>query len=228
MDDLKAGAVKEGIAAGSVNFSGAPAPGSKLADTMPIALSVVGQSTSFAPVTASSLVPQVAAPIIAACHAPASVATSTYPPAAPVVRTLEIQLVPENLGSVTVKMKLTDNVLAVQVAADHQGTLRLLTESKDALAQSLQSSGYKLDSMTLQSASGQGGTDAGQATPGQQHRFEPQSSPQGSSLGSSQQGESRARDQWQSGKGREGVSGEASDGYSQDNDRDRRASFIYV
>ena len=198
-------------------------------DAASVGLAVIGQSTSLAPPLASLLVQQVANPILAASRTLAT-ETAKNLPAAGVVKTLDIRLVPENLGIVVVKMRLADGALQVQVEADRQGTLRLLTDNKDVLSQSIQSSGYKLDGMTLQGSSSDMGTMGGQTLQGQGHRFDSQSSPQGfgSSPGSQQQGENRMRDPSHLGKGRESMTGETSDGYAQEGNRDKRSDSIYV
>jgi chemotaxis protein MotD len=176
----------------------------------------------------------VADPIIASGHAISATGGNLAP--AGDVKTLEIQLVPENLGTVTVKMRLVGDALEDQVEADRQGTLRLLTDSKDALSQSIQASGYKLDAMTLQASSNASsnasGVNGGQAPLGQPQGhnsgFQSSSQGSGSSPGSPQQGQDRSRDQAHFGRSGEGRSGETSDGYAQENDRDRRSRSIYV
>ena len=197
-----------------------------------IGLSVIGQSRSFAPPVTSFQMQQIARPIIAACQTEtsddAAEGTGTSLPASALVKTLEIRLDPESLGVVMVKMRLSGDALEIQVEADHQETLSLLRDNKDVLSQSLQSSGYKLDAMTLQASAGEAGSDAGQASPGQGHHFEFQSSAQGSFLGSSQQGEYRSRDQSRLEKGSEGTSGETLGSRAQETGPDRRSGAIYV
>ena len=213
----------------------APAPSIQPDDSTPnaaVVVSVIEQSRNLAPPVLTSLMHQVADPIVAAGHAITAAGGNLAPTGD--VKTLEIQLVPENLGAVTVKMRLAGDALEVQVEADRQGTLRLLTDNKDALSQSIEASGYKLDAMTLQasSSSNASGFDGGQASQGQAQGhnsgFQSSSQGSGSSPGSSQQGQDRTRDQAHFGRSREGRSGETSDGYGQDNDRDRRSRSLYV
>jgi hypothetical protein len=217
---------------GTSHVSDATPPISNTGDMQTVGVSVIGQSRSFAPPSMSFDMQQIAHPIIAACQTAepgsATEGTGTGLSASALVKTLEIRLDPASLGAVMVKMRLSGDALEIQVAADHQETLSLLRDNKDALSQSLQSSGYKLDAITLQGSAGAGGSELGQDSARQGHRFEPQSSPQESFLGSSQQGEHRPRDQSRLERGSEASSGETLGSQAQDSGPDRRSGAIYV
>ena len=80
-------------------------------------------------------------------------ALSQAPPS--VVRSLNLQLEPESLGAVTIRMRLSGARLAVQVEAANADTMRLIGGDKDRLAERLQSSGYAMDSLVVKIAESQ-------------------------------------------------------------------------
>lgn len=69
------------------------------------------------------------------------------------VRVLSINLHPEDLGSVTVRMTLVRDALEVQIEAEHPSTARMLQSDSDALSDMLRSSGIQLDGVTVRAAS---------------------------------------------------------------------------
>lgn len=72
------------------------------------------------------------------------------PPAGPVLRVLEIQLEPAELGTVSVRMSLRGNALEVHLAADRADTARLVQQDRDALSDRLQAAGYAVDALVIQ------------------------------------------------------------------------------
>jgi len=70
-------------------------------------------------------------------------------PSAASVKTLNLQLQPETLGQMTIKLNLSDNGLAVQLEAANQQTAELLGKDKQALTQGLSNSGYSVASLEV-------------------------------------------------------------------------------
>ena len=65
-----------------------------------------------------------------------------------VVKVLSIELKPANLGSVTVRLALKDNAIAVHIEAQHRDTLAVIERERDALVNALASAGYSVDTVT--------------------------------------------------------------------------------
>jgi chemotaxis protein MotD len=94
------------------------------------------------------------------------------------VRTLHIQLQPADLGTLTVKLSLRDQMLDIKLEAAEHRTARILEADREKLTEILRSAGYALDGVTVQISSpekpvqtlnamtGQGGN--GQANAGSQ------------------------------------------------------------
>ncbi len=88
------------------------------------------------------------------------------------VQILHLQLEPENLGKVTVKMRLTGPRLELQVAAERPETVRLIGNDKELLSRKLQSAGYAVGTLVIQTADSQApqpGQATGTGTSQQQH-----------------------------------------------------------
>jgi flagellar hook-length control protein FliK len=66
------------------------------------------------------------------------------------VKTLSIRLDPPELGSLSIRMSLKDDVLQLQVEASRQETAALLQRDQETLQKMLRSAGYGLDGMTVQ------------------------------------------------------------------------------
>jgi chemotaxis protein MotD len=75
---------------------------------------------------------------------------SGHRPGAHVLRVLEIQLEPAELGTVSVRMSLRGSALEVHVAADRADTARLVQQDRDILSDRLQAAGYSLDTLVIQ------------------------------------------------------------------------------
>ncbi|WP_139315298.1 flagellar hook-length control protein FliK [Mongoliimonas terrestris] len=75
---------------------------------------------------------------------------------APPLHVLEIQLQPEELGSVRVELRAAGDRLAVRIIADEPETARLLTEDASALGRKLEAAGYTADGLLIQVVSDAG------------------------------------------------------------------------
>jgi chemotaxis protein MotD len=69
--------------------------------------------------------------------------------AKPVLKVLQIQLQPAELGTVTVRMELRDSGLEVHVEAAKAETAEILRGDKDTLSNLLKSSGYNVDASSI-------------------------------------------------------------------------------
>ncbi|WP_139247881.1 flagellar hook-length control protein FliK [Hyphomicrobium sp. CS1GBMeth3] len=115
------------------------------------------------------------------------------------VKVLELELKPANLGAVTVRLALKDNVISIHIEAQRLDTLAVIEREREALAGALASAGYSVDGITAapQSdvnrqavslvAQGDAGASASQGGPQGQ-------SGQGQGLGSSSGGQGRQSD----------------------------------
>lgn len=74
------------------------------------------------------------------------------PQTAAPVRVLSINLHPEELGSVTVRMTLVRDALEVQIEAEHHSTARMLQSDSDALSDMLRNAGIQMDGVTVRAA----------------------------------------------------------------------------
>lgn len=70
-------------------------------------------------------------------------------PAPSVLKVLSIQLQPLELGTVSVRMRLRHDAIAVEITADRQETARLLQQDREALMRLLQASGLTTDSVLV-------------------------------------------------------------------------------
>jgi hypothetical protein len=71
------------------------------------------------------------------------------------VQTLRVQLEPENLGKVTVNLRLAGAKLEVQVEAEQPETAHLIGGDKELISARLQSSGYAIDTLTIRTVDSQ-------------------------------------------------------------------------
>jgi chemotaxis protein MotD len=121
--------------------------------------STVRKETPLLPQLPSSPMEQVADRVARAALANASDARPPEPssasaksPSAPLIRVLHIELQPADLGTVTVRMTLKDDVLEVQLDVGRQETARLLQRDRETLSNVLRSAGYQVDAMTVRVA----------------------------------------------------------------------------
>jgi Flagellar hook-length control protein FliK len=111
------------------------------------------------------------------------------------IKTLNLELQPETLGQVTIKLSMSDNGLAVQLEAAHQQTADLLDKDRQALTQKLTQAGYTIASVEV-SGTPHASHLSGD-TPSQQGQADAnagRSGGQASSFGGSPNGERQAHD----------------------------------
>ncbi|MDQ0317607.1 flagellar hook-length control protein FliK [Amorphus orientalis] len=68
------------------------------------------------------------------------------------VRILELELTPAELGLVRVRMRMSNGGLELQVAAARQGTAQLLEQDSSKLMSIIKDAGYDVDSVTIQAS----------------------------------------------------------------------------
>jgi flagellar hook-length control protein FliK len=111
-------------------------------------VTVLRTETHLPPVTPTTPLHQVVAAITTdGLGAPAEPAAAGAPdpataPERQLVRTLDIRLEPPDLGSVTVKLRLTGQHLTLRISADSAATAQSLEQDRDTLASMLRGNGY--------------------------------------------------------------------------------------
>ncbi|AHB49918.1 hypothetical protein W911_04125 [Hyphomicrobium nitrativorans NL23] len=81
-----------------------------------------------------------------------------------VVKVLNLELKPANLGAVTVRMQLKDNVISIHVEAQHAETRALIEREQAKLTSALSAAGYTVETITA--VQGDGVRPGGYAAPG--------------------------------------------------------------
>ena len=81
-----------------------------------------------------------------------------------VVKVLNLELKPANLGAVTVRMQLKDNVISIHVEAQHAETRALIEREQAKLTSALSAAGYTVETITA--VQGEGVRTGGLAAPG--------------------------------------------------------------
>lgn len=81
------------------------------------------------------------------------------------VRVLEMELSPETLGRVVIRLRLTGNGLDVKIRASSPDTARLLEQDRDHLARLLETRGVSLDGLQLEAAPSRGTPSLAQEPP---------------------------------------------------------------
>ena len=71
-----------------------------------------------------------------------------------VLKVLHIELQPQNLGSVTVRMSLKDDVISLHMETSRHETAAAIEKERSALTSALKSSGYVVDEITTQATDG--------------------------------------------------------------------------
>ena len=98
-------------------------------------------------------------------------------------RTMTLQLMPAELGSVSVRLHMTGDTLDVSLGVSSQQTLGLLTREQGSLSSALTSQSYQLNSLVIQgtdsAAGSSGGSNASQGDSGGQARSNQHSSDSG-------------------------------------------------
>jgi len=134
-----------------------------------------------------------------------------------VVKVLQIELKPANLGSVTVRLALKDNQITVHLEAQNRDTLTAIQRERDALVGALTSAGYAVDGITTAQTdvARTSGAQAGFGDQGSANQGAPQGQPnqgQGLANSSGQQGREQrshfeGRDQARPSDGKDIASG---------------------
>ncbi len=106
------------------------------------------------------------------------------------VKTLNLELEPPSLGTVTITLNLTPDGLDVQLAASQSSTMNLIDKDKDSLSDQLRQSGYSVTSMavTLGSHNGSNVANNGSAAQNPNGQAASQSGSQPMSYGGSSNG----------------------------------------
>lgn len=134
-------------------------------------VSIVRQETHFAPGPQQSPAFQIANRIMHDVEA-ADPAFTAQPAALPKdaspapLKVLHIQLDPPELGALTIRMSLKNDMLHLQIEASRHDTARLIERDQDALSGMLRSAGYSVDGLTVQITTGDRGNGAQQFSGG--------------------------------------------------------------
>jgi flagellar hook-length control protein FliK len=132
---------------------------------------ILGQETHFAPNMRLSPAQQVgdqlatAMKSLAADSAPAQ-AGLTHKAEGPVVKTLDIQLTPHELGTVKVSLRMVGDSVEVTLQTSNPQTADLLKQDRQLLDQMLRTTGFKADTITIQAADDRGTVQSGSSTNG--------------------------------------------------------------
>ena len=134
-------------------------------------VSAVQQETHFAPAPSQSPAFQIANRIVHEVDTTDPVFTAQPVAApneasAPPVKVLFIKLDPPELGALTIRMSLKDDMLHLQIEASRYDTARLVERDQDALSGMLRSAGYTFDGLTVQVTTGDRGNGAQQFSGG--------------------------------------------------------------
>lgn len=125
------------------------------------------------------------------------------------VKTLNLELEPPSLGTVTITLNLTPDGLDVQLAASQSSTRNLIEKDKDSLSDQLRQSGYSLSGMavTLSSHDGSNVANNGSATQNPNGQAASQSGSQPMSYGGSSNGNGTSQNNARNGSGRASTQG---------------------
>jgi chemotaxis protein MotD len=140
---------------------------------------VLRQETHFAPNMRLSPAQQVGEQVVTAIRSLASdqgvqaQGGLTHRAEGPVLKTLDIQLTPHELGTVRVSLRMVGDSVEVTLQASQSQTAELLRQDRQLLDQMLKATGVKADAVTIQTAddrvSVQAGSSAGGNAPMNQH-----------------------------------------------------------
>jgi flagellar hook-length control protein FliK len=165
--------------------------------------------------------------------ATAPVAAEMHKPAAhDVSKTMDIQLEPEALGVVNVKMKLSGGALTIQIEVAKPETLDMIKRSQDVLHRSLQGENCQLDGLTIRAASAAdagGLSQNGQSAQQQSGQSNQNGASNNSASAQQQDASSHAEDRSRGQRGHERASGKSEyDETVTPRDRASVASGIYL
>jgi len=99
-------------------------------------------------------------------------------PSAGAIKTLDLQLQPETLGQVTIRLSLSDSGLAVQLETARQRTAELIGNDKQSITRGLSQSGYSVSSLEVTVAPQHGSAFSSDAS-SQQGQADPNASQSG-------------------------------------------------
>ncbi|MFD1695825.1 flagellar hook-length control protein FliK [Roseibium aestuarii] len=155
---------------------GAADPDGELSRQIAGTIKVVRQETHFAPTLRLSPVQQIGEQIIDSLKGSSFLRSFDLPTRTegPILKTLEIQLQPVELGSVKVQLRMVADRVEVVIQTAREATAEMLRQDQKLLDQMLKATGYKSDSVTIQvadsrmtgaaaSATAQGGAADGSA-----------------------------------------------------------------
>jgi len=132
---------------------------------------ILRQETHFAPNLRLSPAQQVGDQIatalktLSADPAPAQ-AGVTHKAEGPVLKTLDIQLTPHELGTVKVSLRMVGDTVEVSLKTSNPQTAELLKQDRQLLDQMLRTTGFKADTITIQAADDRGSVQAGSSANG--------------------------------------------------------------
>ena len=134
-----------------------PALNSVDRQTLDTLITVVRQETHAPPAVHLSPAAQVANALITSIQTPeasrlaqsAGEPMPTSPATSNVVRVLQIQLEPPELGTVSVRLKLEAHALELRISADQPGTADLIRRDQSVLTRLLQSAGYDVEGLSV-------------------------------------------------------------------------------
>jgi Flagellar hook-length control protein FliK len=187
------------------------------ANTVEMTVTALSSATHFAPVTRLSPTQQIvdalaasaasligrqnglAAPMAAnsdtdaaaSATSPTDALSAAAQPSAAAIKTLDLQLQPETLGQVTIRLNLSDSGLAVQLETARQRTAELIDRDKQSIMRGLSQSGYSVTSLEVTVAPQHGASFSSDAS-SQQGQANPnagQTGGQSSSFGGSSNGD---------------------------------------
>lgn len=127
-------------------------PAAAVVTTLPSADAPV--STSLTPTPAQQIADQIGDEVSAFEAAQNNSATAQQSGAKPVLKILQIQLQPADLGTVTVRMELKDAELMLHVEADRPETAEMIRSDQDTLSKLLRSAGYGVDAGSIRVVEG--------------------------------------------------------------------------
>jgi hypothetical protein len=74
--------------------------------------------------------------------------------AAPIVKVLSLQLQPQDLGTISIRMSLREDALDIRLEASNSDTAGLLQRDQEALVKLITSAGYRIEAMAVSAATG--------------------------------------------------------------------------
>lgn len=170
--------------------------------TKPISVTIVKQETYLPPVMRASPFQQVVEPIrqavdeLLSARSQATAETDSSKPGeiSSPTKILHLELRPVELGSLTVKMRLTQGGMEIRIEADKAETARMLANDKDALREVVKKSGFSVDAVSIETVHVDGPA-ADRQGPGQDaNRNDNTEQRQGRGFEQSRQGEQQQQD----------------------------------